>query len=87
MHILVKEINVPAGNRCRFFVVGGKSPRYGFTLIELLIVVAVIGILAAIAIPAFSVYRVRSYNSSALSDLHATKVILESFYYDQKEYP
>jgi len=61
--------------------------RKGFTLIELLIVVAIIGILAAIAIPQFSSYRQKAYNSAALSDLKNSKTALESFYADNQHYP
>ncbi|WP_136525585.1 type IV pilin protein [Geomonas ferrireducens] len=61
--------------------------KKGFTLIELLIVVAIIGILAAIAIPQFSAYRQKAYNSASQSDLKNTKTSLESFYADNQCYP
>jgi type IV pilus assembly protein PilA len=59
----------------------------GFTLIELLIVVAIIGILAAIAIPQFSAYRAKAYNSAAQSDLRNFKTSMESAYADNQAYP
>ena len=61
--------------------------RKGFTLIELLIVVAIIGILAAIAIPQFSSYRAKAYNSAANSDLKNLKTGMEAYMADNQEYP
>jgi type IV pilus assembly protein PilA len=59
----------------------------GFTLIELLIVIAIIGILAAIAIPQFTSYRQKSYNSAAQSDLRNVKTNLAAYYADYQHYP
>jgi len=56
-----------------------RKSEKGFTLIELLIVVAIIGILAAIAIPQFSSYRQKAYNSAGLSDARNIKTGMEAF--------
>ena len=64
-----------------------KLNQKGFTLIELMIVIAIIGILAAIAIPQFAQYRRKAYNSAALSDMKTAKTTLEAYYADAYYYP
>jgi len=59
----------------------------GFTLIELLIVVAIIAILAAIAIPNFLEAQVRSKVSRAKADMRTIATALESYFVDSNHYP
>jgi len=61
--------------------------RKGFTLIELLIVVAIIGILAAVAIPQFAAYRMRGFNAAAQSDIKNFKSAMEAYFADNQTYP
>ncbi|MEJ2640632.1 MAG: prepilin-type N-terminal cleavage/methylation domain-containing protein [Desulfosarcinaceae bacterium] len=56
--------------------------KKGFTLIELMIVIAIIGILAAIAIPNFISYRNKSYCSQAESDARSTAAAISDWYSD-----
>jgi len=58
----------------------------GFTLIELMIVVAIVAILAAIAIPQLSVHRTKSYNTAAISDLKNAAIAQEAYYVDNRRY-
>ena len=61
--------------------------KKGFTFVEILIVVLVLSVLAAIAIPMFQSYRTKAYNSAALSDLKNVRTVLETYYAEHERYP
>ncbi len=60
---------------------------HGFTLIEILIVVAVLGVLTAIAVPQMQNAMVRSKIAAAQSNIHACAMALENYFLDNNDYP
>jgi type IV pilus assembly protein PilA len=62
------------------------SQRRGFTLIELLIVVVIIGILAAMAIPKFQATKGKAYFAGMRSDLRNLTTAEEAYFYDHSKY-
>ena len=62
------------------------SSRRGFTLIELLLVVVIIGILAALAIPKFANSKQKAYTTAMKSDLRSLVLAEEAFFADSERY-
>lgn len=72
VHVVVSGDLVSAHNFC-------KNNRAGFTLIELMVVVTVIGILAAVAVPNFISMRNRALEASVKANMHSLHLAVEEF--------
>src|ERR1700688_531783 len=77
---------LPRALRSRGCAGGRHMNRKGFTLIELLIVVVIIGILAAIAIPKFANTKQKAYIASMKSDLRNLVTAEEAYFADSVKY-
>jgi len=64
-----------------------QNVQKGFTLIELMIVIAIVGILAAIALPAYQDYTVRAKMSEPMAYLSEAKTTLSEYYATQGAFP
>jgi len=74
---MIRRISRPSTNR----------PTRGFTLIEILMVLAIIGLLVAIAIPQFITYRAIAIDSQMKSDLKNAALAMESYFAEKQSYP
>ena len=64
-----------------------KQVQQGFTLIELMIVIAIIGILAAVALPAYQDYTIRAKASEGIAMVGAAKTSVSEYFQTQADYP
>ena len=65
-------------------IIAGRQP--GFTLVEVMVVVVIVGILASVALPAYSDYVIRGKIPDATSVLSTKRVQLEQFFMDNRTY-
>ena len=64
-----------------------KKAQYGLTIIELMIVIAIIGVLASIALPAYKDYTEKARVNQAISDIADIAILIEAYWQDARAYP
>ncbi|NDC36848.1 MAG: type II secretion system protein [Proteobacteria bacterium] len=63
-----------------------EQAQHGFTLLELLVVMAIIGILTAIAVPQYGAYKRRAFDARARSELYSAALAEEAHFLDTEQY-
>ncbi len=71
----------------RALVIHNKKHHHGLTLVELMITIAIIGILAAMAIPAYQDYAERARVAAAIQEIAAMSVTIEHYFQENRVYP
>ena len=66
---------------------GLQGRNHGFTLLEILVVIAILGILSAVAIQQYSAYRSRSIDTQMKADLKNAALAMESYFSEYHVYP
>ena len=84
---LASTLRAARGRGTTGAVPGGRPRQAGFTLLELIIVVAIIGILATIAMPALKDMPRRANESVLKTNLRTLRDLIDQYYGDQGHYP
>jgi general secretion pathway protein G len=80
---------MPNKNISKLKLIHAKKPVFarGFTVVELMIAVTIVGVLAAIAIPAYSDYQEKARVYQAVTDVAAMSITIENYFQENRIYP